>query len=53
MEARKKKEAAEQAARLLAEKDDAAKQQMKDYQITNTLSRKFAKIRDGLSMLAP
>ena len=53
MEARKKKEAAEQAARLRADKDEAAKQQMKNYQITNTLSRKFAKIRDGLSMLAP
>ena len=53
MEAQKKKDEAEEAARLRAKEDEDKARQMKDYYTTNTLSRKFAKMRDGLRMLAP
>ena len=53
MEAKKKKEAALKEAARQAERDSDNKQSKQDYQTTNTLSRKFAKMRDGLTMLAP
>ena len=53
IEAQKKKEEAAQAAKLQDEKSGAKKALMQEYQTTNTLSRKFVRMRDDLSMLAP
>ena len=53
MEAQKKKEAALKEAAKQAARDTDTQQSNKEYQTTNTLSRKFAKMRDGLIMLAP
>ena len=52
MEAQKKKEAATKAAKLQADKDEAAKQRMQSYQTANTLNRKFVAMRDALTVLA-
>ena len=53
MEAQKKKEAALKEAAKQATRDNVTTEANKEYQTTNTLSRKFAKMRDGLIMLAP
>ena len=53
MEAQKKKEAALKEAAKQAERDAVTSDAGKEYRTTNTLTRKFAKMRDGLIMLAP
>jgi len=53
MEAQQKKEAAAQAAIVQAKKEQSQMQQHKNYRLTNTLSKKFAKMQDGISTLAP
>ena len=53
MEAQRRKEAAAKAAQKVEDQKALDKEKLKAYQTTNTLTRKFAKIRDGLSMLAP
>ena len=52
MEAQKKKEAATKAVKLQEEKDKSDKERSKDYQTTNTLSKKFLKQRDAITVLA-
>jgi hypothetical protein len=53
MEAQKKKEAALKEAAKQAAHDAVTSEASKEYRTTNTLTRKFAKMRDGLIMLAP
>ena len=53
MEAQSSKAAAEKAAVEDAQKKEALDRQRKQYNMTNTLTKKFMRMQDGLSMLAP
>lgn len=51
-EIKEKKEAAAVAAKLLANQDQKQKEQAKDYNTTNTLTKKYMAMRDDLTVLA-